>query len=421
MSEPDLREGAGIPGAFRRSGMAEMVGLQGGGLLEREPSRVRGLCVRVLGQVSKNCSVCFVALMLAFAAPGSASEQQRRQALASLQLELVQLNSELEAVRAQSEDVVGRVARIRKELEIQRLRVDEAQQSMAIAVEGVAEAEQRLTALAAQSAKVRERLGSRSGALYRLGRWGTLRLMLSLQQGADAPAGVRALRALVRRDAQALAELAANQAEADRVRGDLVRQQAEARSWLDQQRRRSRELRRQEGRAREALVELRDRRGRIESEVESVGSRHSRLTRLLELIAQEGGGGLGGLPLEDFKGALDWPVRGAVRRGFGAYRDPQYGTMVPHNGISVEAALGTSVQVAYPGRVVYAGAFRDIGLVAVVQHSRDALTLYSGLRQVQVEEGEVLSLGDSVGFAAREVYFELRISGVPQDPRDWLQ
>ena len=155
--------------------------------------------------------------------------------------------------------------------------------------------------------------------------------------------------------------------------------------------------------------------------MESVGTRHSRLSRLLELIAEEGGGGLGGLPLEDFEGALDWPLRGPLRRGFGAYRDPQYGTMVPHNGISLEASLGTPVQVVYPGRVVFAGAFRDIGLVAVVQHSRDALTLYSGLREVRVEEGEVLSLGDSVGIAGREVYFELRISGVPRDPQEWLQ
>lgn len=352
---------------------------------------------------------------------GARSDDERRQALASLQLELVQLNSEMEAVRAQSEDVVGRVARIRKELEIQQLRVSEAQQSMALAVEGVTEAEQRLAVLSAESSKVRERLGSRAGALYRLGRWGTLRLMLSLQQGADAPSGVRALRALVRRDARALDELAANRRETDRVRADLVRRQAEARSWLDQQRRRSEELRRQQARATDALAELRDRRSRIEEEVESVGSRHARLSRLLELIGLEGSGGLGGLPLEDFQGALDWPVRGPIRRGFGAYRDPQYGTMVPHNGISLEADLGTSVQVVYPGRVVYAGTFRDIGLVAVVQHSRDALTLYSGLREVRVEEGEVLSLGDSVGVAGREVYFELRVSGVPRDPREWLQ
>lgn len=338
-----------------------------------------------------------------------------------MQLELVQLNSELEAVRAQAEDVVGRVARIRKELEIQRLRVDEAQQSMALAVEGVTEAEQQLAVLSAESAKVRERLGSRSGALYRLGRWGTVRLLLSLQQGADAPAGVRALRALVRRDAQALAQLAENRRQADRVRAELIRRQAEARSWLDQQRRRSEELRRREVGAQAALRELRGRRSRIEAEVESVGSRRARLSRLLELIAEEGSGGLGGLPLEDFQGALDWPLRASIRRDFGPYRDPQYGTMVPHNGISFEAPLGADVQVVYPGRVVFAGTFRDIGLVAVVQHSRDALTLYSGLREVHVEEGEVLSLGDSVGRAAREVYFELRISGEPQDPEEWLQ
>lgn len=368
--------------------------------------------------------LAFLALLGAALLTGSSASAQnddRRRSLAALQLELVQLNSELEVVRAQAEDTVGRVARIRKELEIQRLRVEEAQQSMALAVQGVTEAEQQLAVLSAQSATIRQRLGARSGALYRLGRWGTLRLMLSLQQGADAPAGVRALRAMVRRDARALRALAEMQLEMDQVRTDLVRRQAEARSWLDQQRRRSAELRRGELQARGALAELRRRRERIETEVESVATRQARLSRLLELISDEGSGGLGGLPLEDFQGALDWPVRGAVRRGFGAYRDPQYGTMVPHNGISLEASLGMAVQVVYPGRVVFAGEFRDVGLVAVVQHSRDALTLYSGLRQVSVEEGEVLALGDSVGIAAREVYFELRVSGVPQDPLQWLQ
>ncbi len=372
-------------------------------------------------------------------------EQARQQSLGALRLELAELRVEFERVSAQSDDVVGRVGRLRKALEVQQLRVREAQAALAEALDGVGVAERQLATLDGEHVVLLERLRQRSRRLYQLGRWGNLRMFFSLSRNAvadrasavvgaaqadidvrsvgdrpDPLAGLRLLRAVVRQDADAMAELEANRKQAAMAREELERRKQAARSWLDQQRQVSARLaaRRREETA--ALAALAQRRSDIELRLSGVKSRHDRMNRLLEILAAEGQGGLGGLPIEDFKGALDWPIQGRLGRRFGPYRDAQYGTLVPHNGIAIGTQVGTAVRAVYPGRVVYSGQFRDVGLVVVLQHSRDALTMYSGLADAVVGEGDILTLGDRVGVAGREVYFELRVGRVPEDPLGWL-
>ncbi len=343
----------------------------------------------------------------------------RRQALGLLELQLAELRGKLDRVSAQADDLVGRVARVRAELQVQRVRLEQAQEALSLAMDSVSESERELAALEESRARLVDQLGARASSLYRLGRWGRVRLLLGLASHRDPLPGLRLLRYLVGRDVTALASIEANRAEINRTATLLEERRTAARSWLDQQRRQTAAVEAQSRVERATLVELAKRREGIGKEISGLTGRRDRVDRLLDILASEGPSGLGGLAIQEFKGALDRPVRGRLGRGFGPYRDPKYGTLVPHNGQVIHPSPGSEVRVVYPGRVVFSGQLKDVGLVAVVQHREQSLTLYSGLRDVEVGEGDILSLGDRIGWSGDELYFEIRLNRVAQDPRAW--
>jgi septal ring factor EnvC (AmiA/AmiB activator) len=95
---------------------------------------------------------------------------------------------------------------------------------------------------------------------------------------------------------------------------------------------------------------------------------------------------------------------------------------VPHNGIEIAPERGgAAVQAVYPGKVLYAAPFQGYGPTVVVHHAGRVFTLYAGLGELRVGEGDVLELGDPVGTAAGPLYFEIRSENLPEDPERWLR
>ncbi len=141
----------------------------------------------------------------------------------------------------------------------------------------------------------------------------------------------------------------------------------------------------------------------------------------MDFLAGRSAAPLSGRPIQEFRGALDWPVRGRVAQGFGARREPRYGTRVPHNGLELRTEAGQEVRTIYPGRVVFAAPFEGYGPTVVVHHSGRVFTLYAGLDRLRVRQDDILRLGQPVGVAASRLYFEIREENRPVDPRNWLR
>ncbi len=75
------------------------------------------------------------------------------------------------------------------------------------------------------------------------------------------------------------------------------------------------------------------------------------------------------------QGRLPWPVKGGkVTAGFG--RILTAGARASA-GVTLEAPAGSSVYAVYPGQVIYADWLAGLGLLIIVKHSEDYLTLYA--------------------------------------------
>jgi murein hydrolase activator len=126
----------------------------------------------------------------------------------------------------------------------------------------------------------------------------------------------------------------------------------------------------------------------------------------------------------ELRGQLPHPVEGPLRRRFGDSR----GAELTWNGWLISADEGTDVRAVGHGRVAYADWLRGYGLILIVDHGDEIMSLYAHnealLRDVGdwVRPGDVIaSVGNSGGATEVGLYFELRQGGRPVDPRQWLE
>jgi septal ring factor EnvC (AmiA/AmiB activator) len=131
------------------------------------------------------------------------------------------------------------------------------------------------------------------------------------------------------------------------------------------------------------------------------------------------------LPLRPFRGALEWPAPGPVRRRFGRGAGP--GGIPESKGIEIAAAEGTPVQAVHEGTVAFADPFTGFGNLVIVDHGAQTFTLYGDLLEIAVKRGGRVERGQLVGNVGSApagpagLYFELRIDGRAVDPLQWLK
>jgi murein DD-endopeptidase MepM/ murein hydrolase activator NlpD len=152
-----------------------------------------------------------------------------------------------------------------------------------------------------------------------------------------------------------------------------------------------------------------------------------------EAYAQEAA--LRGLQFAQFDtGAPRWtelflrPVDGEITTYFGQGRSINGGPVGAfHTGVDLANDEGTPVQATAPGRVAWTGAMPIRGNSVIVDHGGGAKTGYHHLSAVQVDVGQQLERGATVGLVGHtglatgpHLHWELTLWGVNVDPMTWL-
>lgn len=118
---------------------------------------------------------------------------------------------------------------------------------------------------------------------------------------------------------------------------------------------------------------------------------------------------------------LAWPVSGTVLQDFGWHRHPEFGDWRFSNGVLLGAyASNAPVAATFEGRVEEVSSHAD-GWRVVMRHGGDWLSEYRGLGRVDVNEGDIVGAGQTLGLAASSpdrpgVVFGLRQGDEPIDP-----
>lgn len=129
-------------------------------------------------------------------------------------------------------------------------------------------------------------------------------------------------------------------------------------------------------------------------------------------------------PFRSLKSRLPWPTQGRIGQRFGG----RFATDLTSTGIIIESALNQPVRAIHHGRVIFASPLAGFGMLLIIDHSDDYMSIY-GFNQALLKEpgdwvnqGDVIALsGDSGGQQKPGLYFEIRHQGKPDNPLKWLR
>jgi septal ring factor EnvC (AmiA/AmiB activator) len=133
-----------------------------------------------------------------------------------------------------------------------------------------------------------------------------------------------------------------------------------------------------------------------------------------------------GKDFPSLKGQLLWPVKGRLANKFGSARAESSDNR--WDGVLIDASEGTEIHAVTSGKIVFSDWLRGFGLLIIIDHGKDYMTLYafnqSLYRKVGdwVDVGEVIaSVGQSGGRSRSGLYFGIRNKGKPVDPLEWCR
>lgn len=126
-------------------------------------------------------------------------------------------------------------------------------------------------------------------------------------------------------------------------------------------------------------------------------------------------------------GKLAVPAYGSITSGFGYRTRPTAGASAYHEGIDIGAPMGSKVDAADGGTIVYAGYSGGYGNQIVVQHSSGMKTYYSHLSNIGVSPGQKVRKGQYIGNVGStgtstgpHLDFRVQVNGAFVNPMNYI-
>jgi septal ring factor EnvC (AmiA/AmiB activator) len=129
-------------------------------------------------------------------------------------------------------------------------------------------------------------------------------------------------------------------------------------------------------------------------------------------------------PFSRLTGKLNWPVSGKLLARYGS---PRNLGKLTWQGIVIDSPTGNDVRATATGRVVFADWLRGFGLLIIVDHGEQYMTLYGNNESLLKQAGDTVQAGEVIAESGEQgvrgltgLYFEIRHRGRPTNPLKWL-
>lgn len=342
--------------------------------------------------------------------------------------EISRLKQRLDDVRRQKQTAQQELEAVDLELGIRTRELEIALDNQAHLERERAQIQSEIGALQSRIAHQKTQLGKRLAALYRLGGLSYLRMFLSIGQQRDPSAAVSMLSFLASHDGRLIRRFQATRHELAIRNGELADRQkklAAAAVLIEQRRREVAAAYREKERL---LASLRREETGSALQLAELEEKARRLERLVELLAKQSGGMIPASDVRTFRGALGWPVQGAVIESFGRQRNPKFATYTMNNGLKIAALPRTPVHAVFQGTVLYSQWFKGYGNLIILDHGNRVFSLYGNLIGPSVAVGQTVTTGQPIAAVGEAedgqsgyLYFEIREDNRPEDPQKWLR
>ncbi len=114
--------------------------------------------------------------------------------------------------------------------------------------------------------------------------------------------------------------------------------------------------------------------------------------------------------------------------GYGLRRDPVNGSAAMHYGIDLSGQSGQTIAATAPGKIIFAERMGFYGKMVEIDHGMGVTTRYGHLRDISVEEGQIVAAGEKIGTMGStgrstgvHVHYEIRVDGQPVNPMKFIK
>lgn len=370
-------------------------------------------------------------LCVASAVPSATtgSDQARREAeLRQLRERIAELDRALASDRRNQDALRREIESAETEVTAANRRVRQAAARVQAQTREVERAQEARKDAESQVDERRSDLARALRAHYMAGSPGRIQLAFRLDQASaldrldvDAGAVSRALQKRLADLHATIEQLRVAEAVLERERESLERQSRESREALDA-------LRTAQGQRKERLEELARRGTDRAAELAQAKAEQARVQKLLDDLRRALKDSPmkfeRGTPFKAQRGRLPWPIKGPLIARYGSLKG---GGPLTWSGWWIGAETGAPVRAVADGRAVYVGRMQRYGLMVILDHPGQYLSLYAHLDDTEVEVGETVSAGTRIASAGASgghersgVYFEIREGTNAIDPRPWL-
>ncbi len=128
---------------------------------------------------------------------------------------------------------------------------------------------------------------------------------------------------------------------------------------------------------------------------------------------------------DQLKTKLMWPVKGNFVSSYGSLLD--VGTQ-RSNGVLIQTPMGSPVHAIYSGKIIFADWLRGFGLLVIINHGHQYLSLYARNQAIYAKTGQYVRTGDVIsssgnsgGYQKPGLYFEIREKGLAVNPKIWCR
>ncbi|WP_376695487.1 murein hydrolase activator EnvC family protein [Wenzhouxiangella sp. EGI_FJ10305] len=356
--------------------------------------------------------------------------QQDREAV---EAELEEVRSEIEAIESRIDENLGDRDRLLQQLAESERAVGRARREQTETDRALTQVRSEISELESRQKTLEERVGERASELalqlvaaYRQGSQSRLKMLLNQDDPRRLSRRLAYHGYLSRNRIAAIEELRESVSELGDIRDELSAEAEQLAQLLAERKQSTRRLESAAEEREQALAAIEQRLERDRTQLADLERDAAELSRLLEQLSDV----LADVPPEvdippfpELRGKLDMPVAGRVIEGFGDHRSGE----LQWSGWLIEADTGDDVKSIAHGRVAYAEWLRGYGLLMIIDHGDEFMSLYAHNEALMLDVGDWVAPGDVIALAGRSggvdepaVYFELRKSGQPVDPAGWI-
>jgi septal ring factor EnvC (AmiA/AmiB activator) len=373
--------------------------------------------------------------------------QESRERLKEVQRELGREREKVKEAGRKEASLARELARLDQDLKDKTQALRELEAKLRTSNQRIVKLSQEIAATDLRLTRSRRLLKSRLRAIYKQGRFGYVRMLLSAEDFSAAGRRLKYLSAVAGQDQRLMQTYSTTLTDLSQKRGELTRSKAEVAEAKDRAATTRGQIAEEQRKRRVLLASVREEKAGYLAQIKELEASAKDLQGLIARLQTEEERqrrAARSVPRRDGKeespdirddgrferlrGKLPWPALGSLASTFGRQEHPRFRTVTFNRGIEITAPEGREIAAVADGTALYADWFKGYGRLIILDHGGGYFTLYAHASELLVRAGDAVAKGQVIGrvgdtgsLEGPQLYFELRHKGKPQDPLAWLQ